>query len=40
MSDEIPEVGISFGGGPCEHCVYREEAGKILLKIHKENKKK
>lgn len=38
MSDEIPEVGISFGGGPCEHCVYREEAGKILLKIHKENR--
>ncbi len=40
MSDEIPEVGISFGGGPCEHCVYRENAGKILLKIHKEGKKK
>lgn len=39
-SDEIPEVGVSFGGGPCEYCTYREEAGKILLKIHKEKKGK
>lgn len=39
-SDEIPEVGISFGGGPCEFCTYREEAGKILLKIHKDKKTK
>ncbi|HRH24042.1 MAG TPA: PD-(D/E)XK nuclease family protein [Candidatus Paceibacterota bacterium] len=37
-SDEIPEVGISFGGGPCEHCTYREAAGKILLDIHKKKK--
>lgn len=40
MSDEIPPVGTSFGGGPCEFCGYREEAGKILQKIHKENKAK
>jgi hypothetical protein len=38
MSDAIPEVGISFGGGRCEHCTYREEAGKILQKIHKAQK--
>lgn len=40
MSDDIPEVGVAFGGGPCDFCTYREEAGKILLKIHKESKKK
>lgn len=40
VSDEIPEVGTSFGGGPCEYCGYREEAGKILLQIHKDKKKK
>ncbi len=40
MSDEIPPVGTCFGGGPCEHCVYRENAGKILLSLHVKNKKK
>jgi hypothetical protein len=39
-SDEIPEVGIAFGGGPCDFCTYREAAGKILLKIHTDKKKK
>ncbi len=39
-SDAIPEVGTSFGGGPCEYCSYREAAGKTLLKIHQEKKKK
>lgn len=39
MSDEIPEVGVAFGGGPCDFCTYREEAGKILLAIHKAKKK-
>jgi hypothetical protein len=39
-SDEIPAVGTSFGGGPCEFCTYREAAGKILLKIHGDKKKK
>lgn len=34
MSDEIPAVGTSFGGGPCEYCTYRESAGKILLSLH------
>jgi hypothetical protein len=28
--EELPEVGTSFGGGPCEHCTYREAAGKAL----------
>ncbi len=40
MSDEIPKVGTSFGGGPCEYCTYRESAGKILLTLHTKNKKK
>jgi len=39
VSDDIPPVGTSFGGGPCEHCTYRENAGKILLKLHKAKKK-
>jgi hypothetical protein len=39
-SDEIPAVGTSFGGGPCEYCGYREAAGKILLELHAKNKKK
>lgn len=33
-SDAIPPVGISFGGGPCEHCIYRENAGKALQTLH------
>lgn len=40
MSDEIPKVGTSFGGGPCEYCSYREQAGKTLLELHTKNKKK
>lgn len=40
MSDEIPEVGTAFGGGPCDFCTYREEAGKILLSIHNAKKRK
>ena len=40
MSEEIPPVGISFGGGPCEYCTYREAAGKALLELHGKNKKK
>ncbi len=40
MSDDIPAVGTSFGGGPCEYCTYRENAGKILLELHTKNKKK
>ena len=34
-SEEIPPIGISFGGGPCDYCTYRESAGKKLLEIHK-----
>jgi hypothetical protein len=37
-SDEIPPIGISFGGGPCEYCTYREAAGKILREVHLKNK--
>ena len=37
MSDDIPPIGTSFGGGPCEYCTYRENAGKILLELHKKN---
>lgn len=38
MSDEIPPVGTSFGGGPCDFCTYREAAGKVLQSIHKSSK--
>lgn len=40
MSDDIPPTGTSFGGGPCEYCSYRENAGKILQELHTQNKKK
>ncbi|HQT82583.1 MAG TPA: PD-(D/E)XK nuclease family protein [Candidatus Paceibacterota bacterium] len=40
VSDEIPPAGTSFGGGPCEYCSYRENAGKILLALHAKNQKK
>lgn len=40
MSDEIPPIGTSFGGGPCDFCTYRENAGKVLLELHTKNKKK
>lgn len=39
MSEEIPPIGTSFGGGPCEHCTYREAAGKSLLALHQKAKK-
>ena len=38
-SDAIPPIGISFGGGPCDFCTYREAAGKKLQELHKSNKK-
>jgi len=34
-SDEIPPIGTSFGGGPCEYCTYRESAGKAFIEQHK-----
>jgi PD-(D/E)XK nuclease superfamily len=40
VSEEIPAAGTSFGGGPCEYCTYRENAGKILMELHTKNKKK
>lgn len=33
VSDDIPPIGTSFGGGPCEYCTYRESAGKKLLAL-------
>lgn len=38
MNEEIPPIGISFGGGPCEYCTYRENAGKKLLTLHRKGK--
>lgn len=38
VSDAIPPIGTSFGGGPCEHCTYREAAGKALKDIHLKQK--
>lgn len=35
LSEEIPRVGTSFGGGPCDYCTYREAAGKKLLALHR-----
>ncbi len=40
MSEEIPAVGIAFGGGPCDYCTYREAAGKALQAVHKNAKAK
>jgi hypothetical protein len=40
MSNEIPPVGTAFGGGPCDFCSYREEAGKVMMKLRAESKKK
>ncbi len=40
MSDDIPAMGTSFGGGPCDYCTYRESAGKIFQEIHTRNKKR
>lgn len=40
MSDDIPPAGTSFGGGPCEYCTYRENAGKKLLALHESGGKK
>lgn len=40
LSEDIPDVGISFGGGPCEYCTYRESAGKTLLGLHAKSKKR
>jgi len=40
LSDEIPPVGTAFGGGPCDYCTYREDAGKTLLSLYRANTKK
>jgi len=28
--EKIPEIGTSFGGGPCDFCTYREASGKAF----------
>lgn len=35
ISDVIPEPGTAFGGGPCDFCLYRENAGKALREAYK-----
>lgn len=35
LGEEIPAIGTAFGGGPCDYCTYREEAGKKLQALHK-----
>ncbi|MHB1769807.1 MAG: PD-(D/E)XK nuclease family protein [Minisyncoccota bacterium] len=40
LGEDIPAIGTSFGGGPCEYCTYREAAGKKLLAIHRTAEKK
>ncbi|MGD0328208.1 MAG: PD-(D/E)XK nuclease family protein [Minisyncoccia bacterium] len=37
VSDEIPPIGTAFGGGPCEYCTYRENAGKKFLELCQKN---
>ena len=39
LTEEIPPVGTSFGGGPCDFCTYREAAGKTLLREHRKLKR-
>lgn len=39
-SEKVPPVGKSFGGGPCEYCTYRENAGKTLRDAHTKHAKK
>lgn len=36
--DAIPPIGTSFGGGPCDYCVYRENAGKKFIELTKAKK--
>ncbi|MEK7135589.1 MAG: PD-(D/E)XK nuclease family protein [Patescibacteria group bacterium] len=38
MSEKIPPIGKAFGGGPCDYCTYRENAGRVLQKLHREKK--
>ncbi|MCX6787537.1 MAG: PD-(D/E)XK nuclease family protein [Candidatus Kaiserbacteria bacterium] len=40
MSDDIPPIGTAFGGGPCDYCTYRENAGKKFVELRAKNKKK
>ena len=39
LDEKIPPIGKSFGGGPCEYCTYRENAGKTLQEMHRHAKK-
>lgn len=37
-SDEIPPIGTAFGGGPCDYCTYRDNAGKALREQSKKGR--
>ncbi len=39
LSDELPPIGTAFGGGPCDFCTYREQAGKTLFPFRKNGAK-
>lgn len=37
LSDEIPEPGIAFGGGPCDFCQYRKQAQEVQHEFIKQH---
>jgi hypothetical protein len=39
VREAIPPIGKAFGGGPCDFCTYRENAGKALMAVHTRAKK-
>ncbi len=38
LSSNIPDMGTSFGGGPCDYCSYREAAGKKMIELSRAKK--
>ena len=37
LSDEIPDPGIAFGGGPCDFCSYRKQAKDVQYEFVKQH---